>query len=295
MTLETPGTTLLSESIKYFHAGYGFSQPFGQYAPALVDPPAGSDLIEDWQLYYRVAQRMGLALNLVRLFGVPTGHLEAPTEVVPLDMEHEPTTDELFEIMTRGSQVPLDEVKRHPHGHVFEDLLDQRVAAADDGCTARLDVGNPDMLGELAALRAQDHVELRRRHQSDRPFLLVPRRENRVINSTGRTIPGLMRGRTHNPAFLHPDDLAALGLAPGTTVEVRSEHGAVVGIVEADPDLRRGVLSMSHGFGANPGDDEDPRADGASVNRLLRTDVDFDPVTGMPRMGAVPVSVAPAG
>jgi anaerobic selenocysteine-containing dehydrogenase len=101
-----------------------------------------------------------------------------------------------------------------------------------------------------------------------------------------------MRGRTYNPAFMHPADLAELGMEPGDTVEIRSAHDAVVGIVECDHDLRRGVVSMSHGFGGNPGDAEDPRVDGANTNRLLRADVDFDPITGMPRMGAVPVSVS---
>ena len=161
MTFETPGMTQLSESIKYFHAGYGFSQPYGQYTPALVDPPAGSDLIEDWQLYYRIAQRMGLPLNWTRVFGVPTGYLEAPIEVVPLDMEHEPTTDELFEIMAAGSHVPLDEVKRHPHGHVFEELLDAG-RPGRPGLEARLDVGNLDLLAELADVGAEDHVAARR-------------------------------------------------------------------------------------------------------------------------------------
>jgi anaerobic selenocysteine-containing dehydrogenase len=295
MSFETPGMTQLSESIKYFHAGYGFSQPWGQYTPALVDPPAGSDLIEDWQLYYRVAQRLGLPLKWNRVFGVPTGHLEAPIEVVPLDMEHEPTTDDLLELMAHGSHVPLEEVKRHPHGHLFEELLERLVAPADPACDARLDVGNGHLLGELAALRAQDHVAVRQEQQSERPFLLVPRRENRVLNSIGRGLPGLTRGRTHNPAFLHPDDLAALGLAPGDAAEIRSAHDAVVGIVDADPDLRPGVVSMSHGFGANPGEPEDPRRHGANTNRLLRTDVDHDPMTGMPRMGAVPVSVSAVG
>jgi anaerobic selenocysteine-containing dehydrogenase len=292
MTFETPGMTQLSESIKYFHAGYGFSQPYAQYTPALVDPPAGSDLIEDWQLYYRLAQQLGLQLNWTRVFGVPTGYLEAPVEIVPLDMEHEPTTDELFEIMTAGSHVPLDEVKRHPHGRVYEELQALRVGPADPASDARLDVGSPDLLAGLAGMGAMAS-SAPAAAAPDRPFLFVPRRENRVINSTGRTIPGLMRGRTWNPAFLHPSDLAALGLSPGDAVEIRSEHGAVVGIVEADADLRPGVLSMSHGFGANPGEPEDPRADGASTNRLLRTDVDHDPVTGMPRMGALPVAVTP--
>ena len=101
-----------------------------------------------------------------------------------------------------------------------------------------------------------------------------------------------MRGRTYNPAFMHPDDLAELDLSPGDTVEIRSAYDAVVGIVEADDDLRRGVVSMSHGFGGNPGEAEDPRVDGANTNRLLRTDVDYDPITGMPRMGALPVAVS---
>ena len=101
-----------------------------------------------------------------------------------------------------------------------------------------------------------------------------------------------MRGRTYNPAFMNPTDLAALDLTPGDAVEIRSAYDAVVGIVETDADLRRGVVSMSHGFGGNPGEVEDPRVDGANTNRLLRTDVDYDPITGMPRMGALPVSIA---
>jgi anaerobic selenocysteine-containing dehydrogenase len=188
-------------------------------------------------------------------------------------------------------------VKRHPHGHVFEELQQQRVAPRDAECDARLDVGNADVLGELDVISAQDYVGARRM-MADRPFLLVPRRENRVINSTGRNIPGLMRGRAYNPAFMNRDDLTELGLTPGDVVEIRSAYDAVVGIVEGDDDLRRGVVSMSHGFGGNPGEAEDPRVDGANTNRLLRADVDYDPITGMPRMGAIPVavrSVATAG
>ena len=289
MTLETPCITQVSEYIKYFHPGYGFSAPYAQYTPALVDPPAGSDLIEDWQLYYRVAQRLGLALNLVNVFGRIGAHMEAPIEVIPLDMEHEPTTDDIYEMMCRGSHVPLDEVKRYPHGHLFEELLEQEIGPRDPDCEDRLDVGNADMLTELAEIgdRATTTIP-----DDDRPFLFVPRRENRVINSTGRTLPGLMRGRSYNPAFMHPDDLARLGVAGGDLVEIRSAYDRVTGVAEADADLRPGVVSMSHGFGAIPGEDEDPRVDGANTNRLLRTDVEYDRYTGIPRMGALPVAVA---
>ena len=291
MTFETPGMTQVTEGIKYHNIAYGFSEPYAQYTPALLDPPDDSDLIEDWQLFYRVGKRLGLSMSWLSVFGSPLGHMEAPLDPIPLDMEREPTTDELFEMMCRGSNVALDEVKRHPHGHVFEELQHQQVAPRDAGCDTRLDVGNLDLLAELGTISAEDYVTTREQ-TADRPFLLVPRRENRVINSTGRNIPGLMRGRTYNPAFMHSADLAALDLTPGDTVEIRSAHDAVVGIVEADDDLRRGVVSMSHGFGGNPGEVEDPRVDGANTNRLLRADVDFDPITGMPRMGAFPVSIS---
>ncbi len=291
MTFETPSMTQVTEVIKYFHPGYGFRAPYAQYTPALVESPAGSDLIEDWQLYYRVAQRLGLSLNVVNVFGRMGAHLEAPIQVVPLDMEQEPTTDNLYEIMCRGSHVSLDEVKRHPHGHVFEELLDQRVAPADPDCDDRLDVGNADMLSELDEIRER---AVTAEVDAERPFLFVPRRENRVINSTGRTLPGLMRGRHYNPAFMHPDDLSRLGIAAGDLVEVRSEHAAITSIAAADADLRPGIVSMSHNFGGNPGEDEDPRIDGANTNRLLRTDLEYDRYTGIPRMGALPVAVIPA-
>src|SRR5438132_12241282 len=112
MTLETPCMTQVTEYIKYFHPGYGFRAPYAQYAPAVVDPPAGADLIEDWQLYYRVAQRLSVAPNWVNMFGRRGGVLEAPIEVVPPDMEDEPTTDELFEIMCRASRVRLAEAQK---------------------------------------------------------------------------------------------------------------------------------------------------------------------------------------
>ncbi|HEV3353931.1 MAG TPA: molybdopterin-dependent oxidoreductase [Acidimicrobiales bacterium] len=288
MTLETPSMTQVTEYIKYFHPGYGFCAPYAQYTPALVDPPAGADLIEDWQLYYRVAQRLGLSLNVVNVFGRVGAHLEAPIDVVPIDMEHEPTTDDLYEIMCRGSHVPLDEVKRHPHGHVFEDLLDMKVGPSDADCEDRLDVGNADMLAELGEIRDRATTT---NADDDRPFLFVPRRENRVINSTGRTLPGLMRGRSYNPAFMHPDDLARLGVAAGDEVEIRSEYDTITGVAQADADLRPGVVSMSHGFGGIPGEHEDPLVDGANTNRLVRTDVEFDRYTGIPRMGALPVAV----
>ena len=161
MTFETPGMTQVTEGIKYHNIAYGFSEPYAQYTPALLDPPDDSDLIEDWQLFYRVGQRLGLSMSWLSVFGSPLGHMEAPLEPMPLDMEREPTTDELFEIMCRGSNISLDEVKRHPHGHVFEELQRQQVARATPAVIPASTSGTSTSSAELAAISAADYVTTR--------------------------------------------------------------------------------------------------------------------------------------
>ena len=287
LTLETPGMTQAAELLKYFGASSGFGAPYAQYAPAVASPPPGSDLIEEWEFFYEMARCLGLPLQLVGFYGWGR-HVESPPVVVPLDMERRPSTDQLYALLTSGSRVPLDVVKRHPHGHVFEEVHDV-VHPRDPGCDARLELGSADMLRELAEIAADDW---RARHATPAlPYRLVPRRSNQFVNSTGQSLPALTRGKPWNPAFMNPDDLRALGLASGELARIRSRHDEILGIVEADASLRRGVVSMTHGFGALPSEQADPRALGANTGRLLRADDDFDPVSGIPRMGALPVAV----
>jgi anaerobic selenocysteine-containing dehydrogenase len=112
-----------------------------------------------------------------------------------------------------------------------------------------------------------------------------------VTNGTSRLEPGRLKVMT-NPAFLHPADIAAFGLAPGDLAQIRSRHGMIEAVVETDPDLRPGVLAIAHGFGRSPGETSDTRRHGANVNRLTALDDDYDRFSGMPRMGAIPVAIA---
>jgi anaerobic selenocysteine-containing dehydrogenase len=291
LTLETPGMTQPAEMLKYFGPWVGFSKPYAQYSPRIVEPPPGSDVIEEWEFFHGLARRMGLPLHLVAFYGWGR-HVESPPHVVALDMERKPATDELYEILTAGARIPLAEVKRHPHGHVFDEV-DERVAPRDPGCVDRLDVGNPDMLGELEAIRRDGDAACR--STPDFPFRLVPRRANNFMNSSGRHLASLTRGAPYNPAFMHPQDLVALGLSSGDVVRIRSRHDAILGIVCAEEALRPGVVSMTHGFGGLPGEDDSPHEMGSSTARLLRVDDDYDPVSGIPRMGALPVAIERVG
>ncbi len=163
------------------------------------------------------------------------------------------------------------------------------VQPRDADCAERLEVGNAYMMSELAQVRSEDFQS--RQHRPDYPFLLVSRRSYQFLNSSFRTNPRVARRKPYNPAFMNPEDLARLGLKSGDMVTIRSPHDSIRGVVEAERDLRPGVISMSHAFGVNPDEDDDPRQVGANTGRLTRADNEYDPITGIPRMAAIPVAV----
>ncbi|TAL03928.1 MAG: molybdopterin dinucleotide-binding protein, partial [Rhodospirillaceae bacterium] len=132
--LEVPAMSQFNEVTGRIHPGYDWTEPYAIYQPATVDPPPGSDLMESWQIYYRVAQKLGLALEYVDFAGMN----EAPTK---LDMVREPTTDDLYELFCQNAVIPLSRVKQYPHGYVFEEARDV-VRARDPVCEARLQLAD---------------------------------------------------------------------------------------------------------------------------------------------------------
>ena len=101
----------------------------------------------------------------------------------------------------------------------------------------------------------------------------------------------LTRGKGVNPLHVHPDDLAGLGIADGASISIRSRHDTVPAVVEADPTMKRGVVSMNQAFGGLPEEDHRYLELGTNTNRLMAADEDHDPITGIPRMGAIPVAI----
>src|SRR5262245_22960499 len=283
LSLEQPGMSLPAETLVPYAMGYGM--PYAQYTPKIVDPPEGSDLIEEWEFFYGLARRMRLVLELQSSYSWGP-ELENPATFA-LDMQRKPSTDRLFELLTHGSRVPLSEVKRHPHGRVFDDPP-AFVEPADPGCTAKLDLANPVMLAELAEVAGEPLAPA-----SAFTHLVISRRLLDVHNSAGRDIAKLTRKYRYNPAFMHPDDLRALGVAPGEVIEIEAERAAILGVAEAEEGLRRGVISMPHGFGDLPGAAADARVReiGSNTGRLSSVERDYDPYTGIPRMSSIPVNV----
>jgi anaerobic selenocysteine-containing dehydrogenase len=116
------------------------------------------------------------------------------------------------------------------------------------------------------------------------PFVLVPRRVVRRMNSAvGDRVPTAPRP-DETAVLLHPADAARLGLADGDGVRVRSAVGELVSEVRLREDLVAGTVSVPHGL------------PGRNVSAL--TDARpgaVDPLTGMIVQSGLPVTLEPAG
>ncbi len=288
LSLETPGMTLPYELLKFFGPGMGYALPYAQYAERVVEPPVGSDVMEEWAFFYGLAQRMQVPLWYVVFYGWGR-HMESPPDFFEIDLHNKPTTEQLYARMLQRARVPLDEVKRYPHGHVF-DLGDLRVQPRADDCTWRLQIGVETLLSQLTGLLQRDVSAPE--WGADLPLYLISRRLNHVINSSGRELEMLHKHQPYNPAYMHPDLMKKLGLGEAQKVKITSAYGEIEGIAHADDSLRTDVISMSHAFGGNPGKALAVEEHGSNTSRLVSADAECDAVTNMPRMSAIPVRVA---
>lgn len=280
LSLESPSISMPNESLTSYGVSPGYPEPYGHYAPVVVDPPEDAHVIEEWQFFYGLAQRMGLQLNINGL---------------DVDMANEPTSDDVLEMLTNGSRVPLAEVKKYPHGHIFSD---PSIVAKprDEDWEHRLDVGATELMQELTEVLNEEFYEHGGYAGEPRfSHRLISRRMQNVYNSSGRDLEGLVKGNTsYNPAFMNPSDLEALDLKAGDLVEISSGRAMILGIVEPAPDVREGAISMAHAWGDAPEFDSSVRFIGSNTGRLTDNAGRIDPRCGMPVMSAIPVNVKKA-
>lgn len=284
---ELPATSFASEGIVFYGLSLGMPEPFAQYQPALIEPPDGSEVVEDWRVFYELARRMGLGLAY---FGTS------------YDMHQAPTTDELLSQFLRRSPVPLEEVKKVPEGRMFAEQSGPALAK-EVGWPFRLDLGRAEMMAELGTIAQHlNNQQLEGRSalaeaagaNDGLQMLLISRRMHEVYNSVGHTLPALAKKVAYNPIFMNPQDAISLGVETGEQVRISSAKSSVFGIVEVAEDVRCGVISVAHGFPnfLHPADSS--RHAGTSTSALLDDEIGFDPISGMPVMSAVPVCVSAA-
>lgn len=257
-----------------FASEIAYNLPYARYTPAIADPPEESEVVDDWEIVWGLAKRLGIKLQF---------------DGVELDMSVKPTTDDLIRIVSRHAPVEYEEFKSMEVGKIFSELS-QTVKPPDRGATDKFVTMPSDVEIELShyfnEFNSIDAVEAKRRY----PFRLVSRRLRDYMNTTGRDVPELRARIPLNYAYMNPDDMDRLGIKTEDSIEISSSNGAIKAVVMPDKTLKGSVVSMAHGWGGHP-DFGDYKLEGSSTNLLISTDRDLDPINAMPWMSAIPVNI----
>ncbi|MFJ8062082.1 molybdopterin oxidoreductase family protein [Streptomyces sp. NPDC096142] len=186
----------------------------------------------------------------------------------------------------RPDGLTLQRLLAHPHG------IDLGPLASRLPQPLKTRSGKVELLPQPIA----DDLPRLRRARDDRAdgLVLVGRRHLRSNNSWMHNVPALTGGTNRCTLHIHPDDAERLGVVDGAPVRVTGAGGEVTAPAEITDALRRGVVSLPHGWGHDrPGTRlrhaaTDP---GVNVNQLLDGS-QLDPLSGNAVLNGVPVEVA---
>ncbi|MFJ4979064.1 molybdopterin oxidoreductase family protein [Streptomyces coeruleorubidus] len=150
---------------------------------------------------------------------------------------------------------------------------------------------------ELLPQPIADDLPRLKRALEERPdgLVLVGRRHLRSNNSWMHNVPALTGGSNRCTLHIHPEDAERLGVRDGAPVRVKGAGGEVTAPAEVTDEVRRGVVSLPHGWGhSRPGTRLSHAATdpGVNVNQLLDGRL-LDPLSGNAVLNGVPVEVAP--
>ncbi len=243
----------------------------------LFEPEAESR--HDWQ----ILNELGGAIAAAK--GLDIQPLPAPDLLMDMALQNGPYSAKA------GSEhaLSLNKLKAAPHGI---DLGPLRPSLTERLCTdnRRIALLHGFIRDDLERLKSSlKHAQPR--------FLLIGRRHVRSNNSWMHNYHRLVKGKPRSQCLMHPDDLAALGVADGGEVAVCSRVGEVRTVVKASDEVMRGVVSIPHGWGHQREGVKlgiASQQPGVSVNDLT-DDRFFDASTGNAALNGVPVDVKAAG
>ena len=184
----------------------------------------------------------------------------------------------------------LERLKAAPHG-IDLGPLQPRLPEVLRTPTGRIELAPEPLIADVARLR--DSVGPG--NDCSDPFMLIGRRHLRSNNSWMHNLPALSGGTNRCTLQIHPDDAADLGLTD--TAVIKGPGGELVAPIEVTDSMRRGVVSLPHGWGHDrdgTGQELAASQPGVNVNQL-NDGTRLDPLSGTAVLNGIPVDIAPAG
>lgn len=246
-----------------------------KYSPPLFE--AADDTRHDWQIFRELTRALA-------------------SEERPFDETHPlnaATPEQMLDFGLRAGPygpegLTLDKLKANPHGIDLGPLQSQ---LPDHLLTPKqtIDLAHNALTKDVTRI-----AQLLDRPTTDEfDLALIGRRDLRSNNSWMHNSERLVRGKARCTVLLHPDDAAARDIVSGQMVEVASRVGKVRISAEITPTIKRGVVSMPHGWGHGRDGVRLRVAQanaGVSINDLT-DDKLIDTLTGNAALSGVPVRV----
>tara|TARA_R110002124_G_scaffold96190_3_gene240854 strand:+ start:3457 stop:5592 length:2136 start_codon:yes stop_codon:yes gene_type:complete len=243
-----------------------FQYPFAHATMPMVEPPTGSDVVEDWYVLLRLAEKVGVKIPFGSKF------LSGTAGVTTLD---------LLRLLAENSAVSFDAILDH-EGATKPDIPPAYIG--DRQSNTRFELLPSDVNDELQRAGSQYQ-----RQPSDNDFLLIVRRNKDLMNSSGSQLSATIKKHGSNKAFLHPDDMEQLGIEPGMEIELKNSVGSVRCPAAMDPALKRGIVSVSHGWSGNRLNPFE------ATNALVDDEREIETINAMPVMTGIRVSISQSG
>jgi anaerobic selenocysteine-containing dehydrogenase len=180
----------------------------------------------------------------------------------------------------------LAKLKAAPHGIDFGPLK-PRLLQSLRTRSGTVELAPAPIVADVERLRASLV------HGTD-SFVLIGRRHLRSNNSWMHNLPALAGGSNRCTLLVHPDDADDLGLTE--TARIKGPAGELVAPVEITDTIRRGVVSLPHGWGHDRIGTRLAVAatqPGVNVNQLNDGTV-LDPLSGTAVLNGIPVQIAAA-
>jgi len=181
----------------------------------------------------------------------------------------------------------LERLKDAPHGIDFGPLQ-PRLPEVLRTPSGRIELAPEPLVADVARLKAS----LTRGADG---FVLIGRRHLRSNNSWMHNVPALGGGSNTCTLQIHPADAAELGITD--RARIKGPGGELEAPVELTEAIRRGVVSLPHGWGHDRRGTKQAVAagrPGVNVNQL-NDGTSLDPLSGTAVLNGIPVQVAAAG
>jgi anaerobic selenocysteine-containing dehydrogenase len=179
----------------------------------------------------------------------------------------------------------LNRLKDAPHGIDFGPLR-PRLTEVLRTPSGKVELAPEPLVADMDRLRASLG-----RDADD--FVLIGRRHLRSNNSWMHNLPALAGGTNRCTLRIHPDDAADLGVTD--RARIKGPGGELEAPVEITGDIRRGVVSLPHGWGHDQGGTRQTVAagqPGVNVNQL-NDGTSLDPLSGTAVLNGIPVQISP--